>query len=681
MSDGAAPRAVRGEIAVGLVALLVRLAALMELAKAPSFYVPIIDERSYDRLARQLLLGHSLDAPYFWQSTAYPIVLAVIYATTKGSVLAARLAQTLLGAVTAALTYRLGERVGNRKVAAIAGLTVALYGPLIFAEFELVATTWETLWAVALPLVALRVQATPRKRWLLLLGVMGGLSIATRATFAAYVIALAIWLAVFLGRERRDRRGVVTGLALFAGGLLAVLLPLAILNQDATGHFGVLPSSGGINLYIGNNPDRERTLQIRPGPEWDKLASLPPEHGAQTPYAKNAFFVERVVDYAKTHPVAFLAGLGEKTQELISSREIPRNLDVYAYRPDSTLLSLLTWRLGPFGFPFGVLFPLAVLGAALHWRRLSVPLRLLLIVYPLAIVLVFASARYRVPLVPVLAVAAALAIETLAEAIRTRQWAMLGGPGALVASAVLASSLPGPFAEERRDHRAEMLTLVANVHLEEGRLEKAEALLTEALARDPANKVAHSALGTALTQRGEYDGAALHFETALRLDPDYAEAHRGLGNLDVLTDKPERALSHYRQALATDPNDGPLLNNVGQLLHRSGDDDAAADALRRALSVDATPEAAITLARIEMDPAQPRLYDLGSATKLAQFATEATHLGRAEDVVVLAEAYVRRGQVDEARALVERAVAGARANGDTSAVESLASWQRVLAGR
>jgi Tfp pilus assembly protein PilF len=704
-----------GEGTVGLVALLVRLASLTQLVEAPSFYFPIIDERSYDRLARGLVAGHALEPQYFWQSTAYPVFLAAVYALTHGSILAARLAQAILGAATAALTYGLGERLGGRRVGRIAGFTTALYGPLIFSEFELVATGWETFFSVSLSLVALRAGATPRGRWLLLLGVTGGLAIATRGLFAVYVVGLAVWLAVRLARQPGARRAKVGRMSLFAGGVLAVLVPIAALNRRTTGHFGVLPSSGGINLYIGNNPDRDRTLQVRPGPEWDRLASLPAEHGAVTPYAKDAFFTGLVVDYAKERPAHFLAGLGEKALELFSSREIARNLDVHAYRPYSAVLSVLTWRVGPFGFPFGVLFPLSVLGAALSGRRLPPPLGILLIVYPCAIVLVFPSARYRAPLVPPLAVVAALAIESLAAAAREGRWATLGGYGAVMAGALVASSWPGPFAVENGDRLAEMWTLVANVHMEAGRVDEAEALLTRALGRDPDNEMAHGILGAVRTRRGEYDAAALQFEQALRLEPAYADAHRGLGNVYLLTGKPDRALEQYRQALEVDRDDASLLNNVGQLLHRAGDEAGAADSLRRALSIDPTlavahfnlgevlrtsgdlaqaashyrkalalrraPEAALALARLEMDPGQPGLYDLDEATALAQFAAAATELGDAESVAVLAEAFARRGQVEAARSVVAGAIVVARSNRDATALEYLEQVQRALSRR
>lgn len=604
-----------GALAVACVALLVRLAALYELSNAPSFHVPIVDEASYDRLARGLTSGHPVDAQYFWQGLFYPLFLATTYAATGGSVLAARVAQAVVGAIGAALAYVLGEQAGGRRIGMAAGLAVAGSGPLIFSDFELVATAWEVLWATSLPLLAMRVAKSPERRWLALLGCVGGLSIVTRASFTPFVVVLDTWLVLGLARQPGPRRAVWTRTSWLLAGLLIVLLPTALVGLRATGEVRVLPYSGGINLYIGNNPDRDATVQIRPGPEWDRLASTPAAHGAVTPRAKEAFFLNLVVDYAKHEPLDFLAGLGKKALEFFSSREIARNLDVYTYRPYSTVLSWTVWRVGRFGFPFGVLFPLALLGLALDGRALSPPLRILLLVYPLTVVAVFATARYRAPVVPALAVAAALGARALWRAVRVAGAASVARlarservawSSALATAGLAASTWPGPFAGERGDHRAEMLTLVATEHLAHGRLDAAEPLLREAIESEPRNKVAHCVLGTLLTQRADFDSATSQFESVIGIDPDDGRAHEGLGNLSILQGNPKLALEHFRKVLEVDGDDAAMLNNVGQLLHVLGDDQGATDYLRRALAVDPTLDLARSnLAEIQRSRGAP----------------------------------------------------------------------------
>jgi Tfp pilus assembly protein PilF len=576
---------------VAFVALGLHLAVLAELSSAPSFDVPIVDEATYDRLARDLVAGHGLDARLFWQGLLYPLELAGVYAMAAGSLLAARLVQALAGSLTAALTYKLGARAGGRRVGLAAGLVVACSGPLLFFDFELVATAWETLLAVALPLLALWAAEKPDRWRLAALGGACGASVLTRATFVPFVAVLLAWVA----REATVRRGLPWWrAAACVAGLLVVLLPAAVLARASTGGWRVLPYSSGINLYIGNNPDSDATVRIRPGEAWDRLASLPSRHGATTPAAKEAYFEQLVLGYALDRPGRFALGLAKKAVELASSREIPRNIDVYAYRAYSTVLSATVWRAGAFGFPFGVVFPLALVGVALGWRAVPAPLLVLLVTYPLAVVAAFVTARYRAPIVPALAVAAALGANAAAEAIAAKRWRRTAGCASILCFGLVVSTWPGPFAAELGDHRAEMLTLVATSHLEHGRIADAEKLLREALVGNPQDQVAHCVLGTVLTQRGDLEAAAAQFESALDLDDKsglglvQTNANEGMGNVLVLRDTPTLALPFFLEALKSEPDNAPLLNDVGQILHGMGDDREAAAYLRKAVAADPT---------------------------------------------------------------------------------------------
>ena len=94
-------------------------------------------------------------------------------------------------------------------------------------------------------------------------------------------------------------------------------------------------------------------------------------------WKKQRFFMERVEEYVRSDPAGFIGGLVGKALRFISSREIPRNVDVYVMSNWSKLLGILAWKVGGFGFPFGVLLPLAILGAIAARREISAPFWLL----------------------------------------------------------------------------------------------------------------------------------------------------------------------------------------------------------------------------------------------------------------------------------------------------------------
>ena len=96
-----------------------------------------------------------------------------------------------------------------------------------------------------------------------------------------------------------------------------------------------------------------------------------------------------------------------KTYLFWHGHEVGRNQDLYYARNFSSLLSMLLWK-SSIAFPFGVLAPLALLGIGLLWREGlhrepgSALLLLFLLSYALSVVLFFVTARYRLPVVPVL---------------------------------------------------------------------------------------------------------------------------------------------------------------------------------------------------------------------------------------------------------------------------------------
>ncbi len=145
-------------------------------------------------------------------------------------------------------------------------------------------------------------------------------------------------------------------------GLLVVLIPVSSLSLEYTGDFSPLPRSGALNLYIGNNPDTEETMMIRPGMEWRELTRMPMLEGSETEQQDRMFFSRLFREYVTSHPLDYLAGLGWKGMQFLSSRELPRNIDPYTFREFSGLYSILTWKTGGFGFPFGILLPLAITG-------------------------------------------------------------------------------------------------------------------------------------------------------------------------------------------------------------------------------------------------------------------------------------------------------------------------------
>lgn len=653
-----------------LAALGVRLAYLADVSDHPAFRTPIVDASFYDLAARSLAAGGEATPRLFWQPYLYPRLLAAVYAA-GGSILTVKVLQAVLGALTAVGTFLLGRRRLGFGPGLVAGGIVAVYGPLVLFEGELLAAGVAAFEAVALLLllegVGSRLETGVGLLRALGLGIAVGLAGAvaglTRPTFLPFLAVAVGWLAVRTFRSTEPRRAAwrrtVAVTAAAAVAFAAVVLPVAFAAERVTGSFSFLPGSGALNLYIGNSEELCETLTVRPGAEWGELLALPERHGARGYSQRQRFYRDRVLDLARERPGVFLGNLGAKALRFVSSRELPRNLDVYVWREWSGWLSILTWKVGPFGFPFGVLLPLAVVGVVWSRRRLGTPLLLFLTLYPLAVIAVFVSARYRVPVVPALALAAAAGGAALVEAVRERWGRRLGGMAAVGGGALLLATLPGPFCEEALPMKADLWRNV----------------------------------GSAQEQRGDTESAIESYRRALGVYAEASEAdrrdawavHLNLGRLKANQGEIEEALGHYREAMTLAPQEGEPAYNLGLLLAARGEVSEAARALERAERLEPRlPRVQLHLARTLAAAGRPRdaLIPARVAVQRAPEDAEAhfvlggllLNLGRAEEAVEelrravelgatpqirneLGTALIAVGRPQEAREQLEAAVA------------------------
>jgi tetratricopeptide (TPR) repeat protein len=537
------------------LALAIRFVYLYESSTNPSFLSPIVDSRTYDEMAEAFAKNPVLGSNFFWQPFFYPFFLSMVYSFSGNSIIAAKVIQVLLGALTCALTYRLGEKIFRRQIGIIAGVITAFYGPMFFYDSELLATGWAAFWAVVIVSLFLEVKERD-KSWLwFFLGLGGAFGIITRPEFFLFFLVGCIWLRFRVPREL----SLVPRFGILVAGVALVLVPVGIAAAFATGRFSVMSFSGGLNLYIGNNPNYCETLTIRPGEEWDRLfIVLPKQSGmGKDLWDKDGFFKQQVMEYMKNQPFDFAKGLGRKALEIVCSREIPRNLNIYMFGKWSRLLRLLTWKAGGFGFPFGVIFPLAVLGVIFNWRRISALVILFVVIYSLSIIIVFVAGRYRVPMVPILAILASAGLISVVEVVRLKRWRECILMAAAVAGTVLLSTLPGPFCEERFNFEPEFYQFVSHGLINRGHYDEAMECLSEALRLKPDYNETYYYMGQALRRQGKIDEAIKYYRKAIQLKQKKSIEyiiHNNLGSALMEQGKVDEAIEQYKEALQLKPD-------------------------------------------------------------------------------------------------------------------------------
>lgn len=209
----------------------------------------MIDSVEYDAMAKDLLAGRGfVDHVGFVRPPLYPGFLALCYAI--GGMVALQFAQVIIGAVTAPLVGLLGAALFRRSdVATSAAVAAAVY-PWFFQWVGGVAS--ETLFTAVTvaSLVLVTVAAgTHSARLGLLAGLAFGAATLTRTNVLVLVPALALWS--WRVADWRVAASIVIGLA-------ALLVPHTAYNVAAGNGLVFGSSGGGMNFYIGNNPDTDR---------------------------------------------------------------------------------------------------------------------------------------------------------------------------------------------------------------------------------------------------------------------------------------------------------------------------------------------------------------------------------------------------------------------------------------
>jgi tetratricopeptide (TPR) repeat protein len=572
-------------------AALVRLIVAAQLGAQPLFRWPQLDSLEYLVWARKIAAGTVVWPVPPPHGPGYPTFLGLLLRLFGDSLDAVRRVQALLGAGSCALAAAVAARAVGRRAGIAAGLLLAVYGPLTFVDVSLLA---EGL-LVFLLLLALWLFVTLEKDLpkVVAAGIVLGIAALVRPTAVAVLPALL--LALVWGRLRERRAWAAAGLLLAA--FLLAAAPVVWKISRVNGAFVPVQGYGGFAFYIGNSPQGDGLPSPRLGRGWELLVSEAARagfHGA----AEDQYYRHKAATEIRAHPLDYLRLLANKALWLVQAEEV-RDTHSYAFfQEHSRLLGLLPG--------FGLLFPLAACGIALallRWRqRKTPPLRLLILLlvalagFAAVTVLTLVGTRYRIPLVPLLAIFAGAALIEAWDTARTRRFRALGLLAAGFAAAwLLAHARPYPpshnFAEE---------WALSGRSLEEDQdFTGAQDAYQRSLAADPGYVSAWEGIGRSRLKQGDRQGAEEALRTALRLDPQSQRAHYYLAIVLRQTLRADEAEKELRTVLSLVPDDIPALHTLGEML-LSSDETAEAEPLYRKI-VEVNPDDAkahLALARI-----------------------------------------------------------------------------------
>jgi Tfp pilus assembly protein PilF/4-amino-4-deoxy-L-arabinose transferase-like glycosyltransferase len=576
--------------AIFAIALLLRFVHLWQIEAMPLFYNLAGDGRTYDEWAQRIAGGDWLGSGVFYQAPLYPYFLAVWQFIFGHNLWLIRFLQILLGALSCASLFLVGEKLFSRSTGVAAGLALAIYAPAIFFDALIEKSILDlTLLCLMLCLLADVGRTHYLTKWL---GIGSRLGLLGLSRENALILAplVAIWILVALPREPPALR--TRSLGCFLAGLLFVLVPVGLRNLIVGGEFTLTTSQLGPNFFIGNNPVADGTygsvrqfikeVQLE-GPDAKRLAERASGR-ALPPGEVSGYWLRQSTAFIEAQPGQWLKLLGRKWLLVWHAREIEDSDDFYIYRQFSAPLALFGWFAH-----FGVLAPLAAVGIFFtwrEWRRLWL-LHAMILALAGSVALFYVFGRYRYPLVPFLALFAGVAIVEWIRLLRQKNWSL--AIKASIVLAITAGVVNWPLGGASGPGAAGYNNL-ANAYAKQGDVDLAIGAALRALEIEPDYGVAHYNLGNLYMQQGRFDLARRHFEEALRLLPNYAEAHSNYGQLLAEGGDLATGMEHFQKAIALNPSVSRAHLNFGVALAKTGRMDDAIAPLQQAAAL--SPEAA-----------------------------------------------------------------------------------------
>jgi len=500
----------------------------------------------YDEWAQRILSGQLTDHLAFYGLPGYPYLLAALYKIAGYGPFIPALLQALLDAGTSVLIYKVSVGIfsgtGLRR-AQIAGVLAAVgwafFVPAQTYAVVLMPTAWFVFifWLILWRIVSRK--NAPTKWGALILGLLVGLAATAIATilFLIPLVVGAILLKPATSTHSQFRTRIHALVLLFLGAA-AGTSPCWVHNCFIAHDRVFLSAHSGINFWIGNNPGAIGYPRFPPGLHAGQAAMLQDSIDSAESAAGHAlprgqvsqYWAAKARNYITSHPVAWLRLLALKLRNLWSA---------FQYDDLSIITILREQNVTLPGIYFGLVAALALPAIFLVWKTapLSRWIAVAIALHVLALLPVFTTERYRLPIVPGLLIFAAFGLVAVFNhvVVGKFRWAIAYAAFLIVSSVFISWPQRDPSLWALDAYNSGWQAL------ESGNLPLAERKLQLARAYVPTNPETNFALGNLRLAEGNSAAASTFYLTTLQLD----DRHRGaLNNLGVI------ALDHKQFELA-----------------------------------------------------------------------------------------------------------------------------------
>jgi tetratricopeptide (TPR) repeat protein len=560
-----------------LSAVFYRVALYLELRSIGFFNFVFVDNKAIMDISLRFLDGE-LPGPLMKPSLWFIQLQAILLRLGVG-LEGLHMIQYLSGILLVWTLLTLGKRVFGSVPALISGGLMAFYGPLLFQESQLVTASWAALFLTLAVLLPLAFAASPSTPIYLLSGLFMGLGVQSQANMiiAAGAFFLGLWFSL--------QRGKRVALLAFPLGVLLVLLPLTVHNLRS-GELLPLSALGGVNFFIGNGPESDGTFTLPEGYSLVNEASeLGPSSliypgevlGGPVNYGEaSRFWTMLTLRHMAAHPLSAFALMIKKAALFTHGWEAQNNFSYYFFREQLVKL--------PLPLDFGILLALALPWLFQRGRSMERgPLLWVLGGYAFSVVLFFVIDRYRLPLVPLVALLAGAGIVEIRSRWHSGGVRQVRGLLLLVVVALFLTHIPGWSSPEAEV--AQGWNYIGSEYSREGREDDSAVAFAKVLQTDSNNIQALFSLGSIHANRGEFGRAELLYLRVLEIDGTDQDALVQLGRVLQDGGDLERSLKVFSSGVAAYPDNAGFYEGAAGVLLEMGQAKKSADVLRRAAAM------------------------------------------------------------------------------------------------
>ncbi|UCF06056.1 MAG: glycosyltransferase family 39 protein [bacterium] len=390
-------------LVIVLVALAFRLVSVLSLEPVVQWH----DGEEYHRLAGSLFESRSYLSPEGRPTASWPPGYPVFLSLLGRKVLAVRLLQAFLGAITVLIAYSIARRYFGVRKSLLAATLLAIYPLHIYVAGVHYPVVLLTLLLGAIILMLLDTLEGGSLRKAFFAGLLGGIVALTAASSLLALVLAVVWL-IWEGRRRWGRLSLRLGLV-FLIPMVLVVGAWSIRNYIVLGSPVVVSTNGGYNFWIGNYPGTRATTGNREIPgrveaELDLRATVSGEVEIERAFYRKGF------EYIKAAPGRFI------------TLTLAKALNFWRFYPEPLSRGLRSWEKIASILSYGLLLPFG-----LYWvvrnARGKAGVRLVIIffiTYTILHAIYISKVRFRLPLDMFLLIAAAGGIGDLAKRLNLR---------------------------------------------------------------------------------------------------------------------------------------------------------------------------------------------------------------------------------------------------------------------